>query len=199
MTLNTGEGNDEREGFPGFLSELSENHFMNRKVFLQQVAIGTGSILAAPYLLSGQTTATLKPPKGDPLPAEKVKEFVGAGHNNLDKVKLLLLELPGLLYATSDWGGGDFETALEGAGHVGNKEIANHLIELGARTNLFVLTMLGKTTIVKSYLEVFPQYISARGPHGFTFLHHAQRGGDDAKELLEYFQSRGLKETKVAL
>jgi ankyrin repeat protein len=172
---------------------------MNRKNFLQQVAIGTGSILAAPYLLSGQTAPLKEILRADPLPAEKVKEFVAAGHNNLDKVKTLLLEFPTLLYATWDLGGGDFETALEGAGHVGNKDIANHLIKLGARTNMFVLTMLGKTQIVKPYLEAFPEYLPARGPHGFTLLHHAQRGGDDAKELLEYLQSKGLKETKTAL
>ena len=172
---------------------------MNRKYFLQQVAIGTSGIIAMPYLLSGQNAGKKEIPKGDPLPAEKVKEFVGAGHNNLIRVKEMLVEIPTLLYATWDWGDGDFETALEGAGHVGNKEIANYLINIGARTNLFVLTMLGKTTIVKSYIETFPQYLSARGPHGFTLLHHAQRGGDEAKELLEYFQSKGLKETKTAL
>jgi len=172
---------------------------MNRKNFLQQAVIGTGSIIAAPYLLSGQTTTPTMSKKADPLPAEKVKEFVSAGHNNLDKVKALLTEFPTLLYATWDLGGGDFETALEGAGHVGNKDIANYLIKLGARTNMFVLTMLGKTQVVKPYLEAFPEYLPARGPHGFTLLHHAQRGGEDAKELLEYLQSKGLKETKVAL
>lgn len=104
-----------------------------------------------------------------------------------------------LLYATWDWDGGDFETALEGAGHVGNKEIANFLISSGARTNLFVLTMLGKIEVVKSYLDAFPQYLNARGPHCFTFLHHAQKGGDDSKELLEYFQSKGLKDKKTQL
>lgn len=172
---------------------------MNRKNFLQQVVVGTGSIIAAPYLLSGQTTSTMTAPKSDPLPAEKVKEFVGAGHNNLDKVKSLLVEFPTLLYATWDLGSGDFETGLEGAGHVGNKDIANYLIKLGARTNMFVLTMLGKTQIVKPFLEAFPEYLTARGPHGFTLLHHAQRGGEDAKELLEYLQSKGLKETRTAL
>jgi hypothetical protein len=167
---------------------------MNRKNFLQHVSLGTGGMIAASYLF-GQNTQG----KSDPLPAEKVKEFVIAGHSDISKVKELLTEFPTLLYATWDWGGGDFETALEGAGHVGNKEIANHLINLGARTNLFVLTMLGKTQIVKTWLDTFPQYLSARGPHGFTFLHHAQKGGDDAKELLGYFQSKGLTETKVAL
>lgn len=166
---------------------------MDRKHFLQQVSIGTGGMLLAPGLSYGRQTGD------DPLPAEKVKEFVVAGHGNLDKVKQMLSELPTLLYATWDWKNGDFETALEGAGHVGNKEIANYLIGLGARTNLFVLTMLGKTGIVTSFMETYPAYLNARGPHGLTFLHHAQKGGDDAKELLDYFQSKGLKETKLAL
>lgn len=161
------------------------------------MSLGMGSFMAAPYLLSGQTMAAKA--KGDPLPAEKVKDFVSAGHNNLDKVKSMLQEFPTLLYATWDLGGGDFETALEGAGHVGNKDIANFLIDRGARVNLFVLTMLGKTQIVKPYLETFPQYLKARGPHGFTLLHHAQRGGEDAKEILEYLQSKGLSETRAAL
>ena len=172
---------------------------MNRKHFLQQAIVSTGGIMVLPLLVSGQTNPVVQPQKADPLPAEKVKEFVGAGHNNLQRVKEMLVEFPTILYSTWDWGGGDFETAIEGAGHVGNKEIANHLISIGARTNLFVLTMLGKTQIVKSYLDAFPEYLKARGPHGFTFLHHAQRGGEDAKELLDYFQSKGLKETKVAL
>ena len=48
---------------------------------------------------------------GDPLPPEKVKNFVIAGHSNFDKVKSMLAEMPTLLYATWDWGNGDFETA----------------------------------------------------------------------------------------
>ncbi|HKB44738.1 MAG TPA: hypothetical protein VKC90_10115 [Chitinophagaceae bacterium] len=168
---------------------------MDRKNFLQQAAVGAGGIVLAPTLIYGRN----KQSTGDPLPAEKVKAFVIAGHGNFDSVKQLLVELPTLLYATWDWGNGDFETALEGAGHMGNKEIANYLIGQGARTNLFVMTMLGKTQIVKSFLDSFPQYLVARGPHGLTFLHHAQKGGDDAKELLDYFQSKGLKETKAAL
>lgn len=171
---------------------------MNRKNFIQQVALGTGGMITMPFLLSGQIVPA-KSPKADPLPTEKVKDFVSAGHNNLEKVKSLLIEFPTLLYATWDLGGGDFETAIEGAGHVGNKDIANYLINAGVRANMFVLTMLGKTQIVKPYLEAFPAYINARGPHGFTLLHHAQRGGEDAKELLDYIQSKGLKETRMAL
>jgi len=73
---------------------------MDRKNFLQQVAIGTSGIIGIPVILSGQTN---NQPKGDPLSPEKVKEFVIAGHGNLDKVKELLAESPTLLYATWDW------------------------------------------------------------------------------------------------
>ena len=172
---------------------------MERKRFLKKVIVSSGSLLAIPMVFQAQAAYGKKQPLADQLPADKVKDFVIAGHSDLAKVKSMLVELPTLLYATWDWGGGDFETALEGAGHVGNKEIANFLISSGARTNLFVLTMLGKTEVVRSYLDAFPQYLNARGPHGFTFLHHAQKGGDDSKELLEYFQSKGLKDTKTQL
>lgn len=151
---------------------------------------------AALYVPSAVSAQIEKPP---PLDKQMIQEFVGAGHNNLDKVKKLYAEQPALVYAAHDLGGGDFETAIEGAGHVGNKEIALFLIEKGARTNLFVLTMLGKTAIVKPFLEAFPAYLTARGPHGFTLLHHAQRGGDDAKELLEYLKMKGLSETRSKL
>lgn len=165
---------------------------MQRKQFLQTVSFGaTGLLLPAVSFTQTQTP--------EPLPINLVKDFVIAGHGNFEKTKQMFTETPAILYATYDWGKGDFETALEGAGHVGNKEIANWLIQQGARTNLFVLTMLGKTTLVKTFLEMFPAYINARGPHGFTLLHHAQKGGDDSKELVDFFKSKGLTETKASL
>ena len=145
---------------------------MNRKNFLWKTAWFAGSITTMPYWLSGKEH---KLTKADPLSAEKVKDFVIAGHNDLEKLKSLLQEFPTLIYATWDWGGGDFETAIEGAGHMGNKEIANYLIEIGARTNLFVLTMLGKTQIVKSFIkfcrsvEVCSRYFK---PANCTFVVH---------------------------
>jgi hypothetical protein len=167
---------------------------MDRKLFMQQLTVASGSLLAIPFISFKQ-----KDQQKPPLPIELVKDFVIAGHGNFDKTKQLLEQEPALLYATYDWGNGDFETALEGAGHTGNKTIANYLIEKGARTNLFVLTMLGKTQIVRSFLETFPLYLTARGPHGLTLLHHAQKGGEDSKELLDYIQSKGLKEASMKL
>jgi hypothetical protein len=174
---------------------------MNRKSFLNKVTIGAGAALAFPLLLPAQTTQTTSgnPPKADPVPPEKVKEFVGASHGKFDVVKKLLEEFPNLLYCSWDWGGGDFETGLEACGHVGNREIAQHLLGLGGRPNIFVMTMLGKAELVKPILEAYPQFLNAKGPHGLTLLHHAQKGGDDAKELLEYLKLKGMTETKRAM
>ena len=165
---------------------------MQRKQFLQRVSLGATGL----FLPAFSFTQTQAP---EPLPVSLVKDFVTAGHGNFEKTKQLLTETPALLYATYDWGKGDFETALEGAGHVGNKEIANWLIQKGARANLFVLTMLGKTALVKNFLDIFPAYINARGPHGLTLLHHAQKGGEDAKELVDFLKSKGLNEIKLSL
>ena len=128
-----------------------------------------------------------------------IKEFVKAGHNNLYKVKEMLSEIPNLIYARYDWGHGDFEEAVEGAGHTGDKEIANYLIEKGARVNLFVLTMLGKTDLVIPTLEEFPNLIFSKGPHGFSLLHHAKEGGEESLYLFNYLKEKGLNKLKFSI
>lgn len=168
---------------------------MNRKQFLKASLYTSSGIVLLPQLVNAQNKTEPVPP----LKPEIVKEFVGAGHNNLERVKEMLLSFPNLIYCRYDWGNGDFEEAIEGAGHVGDKDIANYLIEQGARVNLFVLTMLGKTELVKPVLEVYPKLVFAKGAHGFTLLHHAKRGGDDALAMLDYLQQKGLKETQIKI
>jgi hypothetical protein len=168
---------------------------MNRKIFLKNVGIGTALTLVGGKLIA-QTSAQQEPP---PLPIPLVKDFVIAGHGNFAKVKEMLQETPNLIYTKFDWGNGDYEAAIEGAGHVGNKEIANYLLEAGSRVTLYVLTMLGKTELVKPVLEQYPALIKAKGPHGFTLLHHAKVGGENGKELYAYLQEKGLKDDWIKL
>jgi hypothetical protein len=172
---------------------------MQRKVFLQQVTLGVGTLFTAPILLDAQTIPKNNQPRGNPLLPDKVKEFVSAAHTDLEKVKTMLLETPNLLYAAWDWGNGDFETGLEGAGHMGRKDIATYLIAQGARPNIFVQAMLGKTELVKQQLNLFPELLNAKGPHGFTLLHHAIQGGEEAKALLTYLDEKGLKAKNISL
>ncbi len=167
---------------------------ITRKNFLTKTLLFGPALIFTPTLLySGQKE---KPSAIDPA---IVKDFVRVAHSDLNQVKKLLEEYPLLLNASWDWGGGDFETALGAAGHMGLKETANYLLQKGARADIFVLTMLGKTDIVKSTIKEFPSLLNSLGPHGFTLLHHAQKGGKDSEELLAFFQSSGLKEKNISL
>lgn len=109
----------------------------------------------------------------------------------------MLANDPQLLHVSVDWGGGDYESGIEAAGHVGNKEIAAFLLGEGARYNVYLACMLGHLDIVKNILTFQPGLLNSKGPHGFTMLHHAQRGGVEAKPVEEYLLSLGAKETRI--
>ena len=123
------------------------------------------------------------------LEPDLVQEFVGVAHGDFNRVKELLEREPTLVNATWDWGGGDFETALGASAHMGAKDIANYLLERGARLDVFAAAMLGKLEIVKAALKEYPDAKDILGPHGIPLIAHAVAGGDDAKEVLEYLQS----------
>ena len=167
---------------------------ISRKRFLFNAILFTPALAISPTILFSQQ-------KEKPLSIDSkiVNEFVKIAHSDFNKVKQMLEEYPLLLNASWDWGGGDFETAIGAAGHMGLKETANFLIEKGARTDIFVLAMLGKTEIVKSILTAYPSLLNSLGPHGFTLLHHAEKGGKDSEELFSYLQTLGLKDRNIKL
>jgi len=123
------------------------------------------------------------------LEAELVQDFVGNAHGDFERVKELLAQEPGLVNATWDWGGGDFETALGAAGHMGRKDIANYLLDNGARIDLFVAAMMGQLEIVKAALSAYPEARNIPGPHGIPLIAHAEAGGEEAKAVLEFLTS----------
>lgn len=163
---------------------------MDRKQFFQQSALFSAGLFVPKsnfYFQQGDS---------EPIKKEIVKEFVGVSHGKIDRVKEMLVDYPNLIYSVWDWGYGDFEMCIGAAGHTGNKEIANYLLEKGARINLFVLTMFGETDLVKPILEAYPSFLNVAGPHGLNLLHHAKVGGEDSKELLAYLEEKGMTETK---
>lgn len=110
-----------------------------------------------------------------------VWEFVRAGHNNLAKVKELLALDPMLVFAAWDWGKGDdgeWETALGGASHTGNREIARYLLSQGTRIDCFCAAMLGERDVVVALLAANPAVATCKGPHGYTMLYHTAISGD---------------------
>lgn len=164
---------------------MKKNSAFNRRQFIKSIVVSTLVLPALPLRGQGQQ-------KPDPLKPELTKDFVIKGHNDLDGVKRLLEETPGLLNASWDWGGGDFETAIGGAGHMGRTDIAEYLISKGARMDIFVATMLGKLDIVKDIVNAYPDVLNSRGPHTLSLVFHAEKGGEKALPVLEFLKSKGL-------
>ena len=124
------------------------------------------------------------------LAAALVEEFVSVAHGDLDRVRALLDQEPALVNATWDWSGGDWETALGAAAHVGHRGIAEYLLAHGARLDIFAAAMLGYTAIVRAIVEQRPDSLSLKGPHGIPLITHAEAGGDQAAEVLAFLKAQ---------
>ena len=182
---------------------------INRSCTRKQFLIGSGvtavSLLCGHHVLQAQPGSTpsapataATPESADNVPdfpehhpqfdRARVKRFVIAGHVNLSAVKAMLAEEPNLINGATDWGNGDFETALGGASHMGRRDIAEYLLEHNARMDIFAATMLGKTDIVKAAVAVFPNVVHVPGPHGIPLIVHAEKGGPPAKAVLEFLR-----------
>ena len=157
------------------------NPTLNRRTFLTQTALGAAALGTSAFVLAqAPVAAPPKPPepaRGAPLELPLVKEFVAAGHGNIPRVQELLARHPALIHASYDWGRGDFETALNGASHVGRRDAALCLIEAGARVDAPCAAMLGETEIVGALIRLAPQTANLRGAHGFSLLYHAAYSG----------------------
>ena len=182
---------------------------INRSCTRKQFLIGSGvtavSLLCGHHVLQAQPGSTPSAPAAAATPESadnvpdfpehhpqfdraRVKRFVIAGHVNLSAVKAMLAEEPNLINGATDWGNGDFETALGGASHMGRRDIAEYLLEHNARMDIFAATMLGKTDIVKAAVTVFPNIVHVPGPHGIPLIVHAEKGGPAAKAVLEFLR-----------
>ena len=158
----------------------------DRRFILIRAAGGLFAALAVPHVATSQ-------PRPDPLGPALVQEFVRRAHADLPGTRALLAEQPALLNATWDWGGGDFEMGIGGAGHMGNREIAEYLIAQGARMDIFVAAMLGSLDIVRAMVAAYPALLQAKGPHGIPLMAHAKKGGSAAEPVVAFLEARGLK------
>jgi hypothetical protein len=117
-------------------------------------------------------------PPIDALPAEVVHEFVAAAHIDIIKTREMLAKEPNLANACWDWGNGDFEIALGGASHMGNRDIANYLLDNNARIDIFCAAMLGHKIVVEALIKSKPGIVNVAGPHKFPLLYHVAISGD---------------------
>lgn len=167
---------------------------INRRKYLAGLAAA-----AVPFRLSAQRP---EPQRAPAQSLDLVKAFVIAGHSdqNLARVKEYVAQDPKLVLAAWDWGGGDWETALGGASHIGSREMARYLLSKGARIDTFCAAMLGQREVVAAMVAGNPTVATTAGPHGFTLLYHAAISGYVAiAELLKPLLSEQPKSYTQAL
>ncbi len=167
--------------------QITRGEFLRSLIMKGGVAVAGGFVW--PRHAAGQAFGGKKKDKGPQLPIEQVSEFVRVAHFDADRVRSLLKEQPKLINAAWDWGGGDWETALGAAAHMGRRDIALHLLEHDARMDIFAAAMLGKLEIVKAAIDAYPATRHVPGPHGIPLIKHADKGGDEAKAVLAYLRS----------
>src|SRR5262249_46656987 len=119
------------------------------------------------------------------------REFVANAHADLEAVRGTLAQHPTVVNAAWDWGGGDWETGLGAAAHMGRRDIAELLLAHGARIDLFAAAMLGEVEIVRTILTAHPEMRDARGRHTIPLRAHAEVGGEQARAVLELLDSDG--------
>ena len=167
---------------------------MERNDFVKTGLLTAAALVFSPSIVKG----TIGQDKSQ-LDKKLVQEFVNKSHGNDEIVKEMLDEHPTLLNVAHDWNNGDYETGLGAASHVGDKKLVQYFLDKGAQANIFTAALFGKMDIIKPMLNFSPQSLKAKGPHGFSLLHHANKGGADALEVKEYLILLGAKETKYSL
>src|SRR5262245_44980053 len=108
------------------------------------------------------------------LSGELIDEFVLAAHTDLARVKELVEAHPALLTACDAQG----ETALSASAHMGNREIAQFLVERGVPLDLHTAVMLGLRDRVALFLRDEQGLANARGEHDTTLIYYAAMNGD---------------------
>ena len=126
-----------------------------------------------------------------PLSTDLVREFVIAGHGNLEKVRSMLKENPELLNASYAWSETDHETAIQGAAQVGSVAVATYLLDRGAPLEICTAAMLGRKDEVERRIRDQSDNVNSKGAHGIPLLPHAAWSGD--LELVQYLFRNGAK------
>lgn len=127
--------------------------------------------------------------KREPLNVELVRMFIVAAHGSLEEVKRLLVEEPALIHSTINWSADDWESGLGAAAHTGNRDIAEYLLENGARMDIFSAAMLGELNLVQAMIGRYPNMVHAKGAHGIPLIRHAEVGGEKALPVYDYLKS----------
>lgn len=122
----------------------------------------------------------------EPLPQAIVDEFVGVSHGNVERVREMLGQYPGLVFGVARWG----ETPIEAAAQMANREIAEMLLAAGAPMDICTAASLGRSEDVIRMLEADPNLKDATGAHGIPLMHYPVVTGN--RELAEALLAYGV-------
>ena len=157
---------------------------LTRRTMLR-TPLGAAVLLGLPATLLKAGDQT--PPEAFPSQErQRVYDTVLYAHSDIDKVRALVEGSPALANATMDWGFGDWETALGAASHMGRRDMAQLLLDHGARPDIFTFAMMGNLAAVRAAIESRPGIQATTGPHGISLLAHAQAGGDESQSVATY-------------
>jgi ankyrin repeat protein len=110
-----------------------------------------------------------------------IQEVVLNAHGNFARVRELIEQEPDLLTVSAPWN----ETPLQAASHMGNRAIAEWLLDRGAPLDIFAAAMLGRREDVLRLLAADPDLVHARGVHDMPILYFpATRGEREIAKLL---------------
>ncbi len=154
----------------------------NRRTFFKSAAFGMMTLSLGKFPVRPEQRLKIYPnPADDGLfyryPAihdNDVSAVVGAAHTNFEKVQKLVNNRPELAKASWDWGFGDYESAIGAASHMGRKDIAQLLIDHGARPTIHTYAMMGELEVVQAMIQASPGIQKNHGAHGITLLQHAK-------------------------
>ncbi|MCF7689440.1 MAG: ankyrin repeat domain-containing protein [Cephaloticoccus sp.] len=173
-----------------------------RRTFIRSSAALIATGMVGPFSAAQDQPDTAKPTNNNKTPgkppslnADLVRETVGQAHRSLEAVRALVEATPLLVNACWDWGGGDFETPLQAAAHTGGRDIAEFLLAHQARQDVYAAAMLGDLNFVQHALAADPVTLATvPGPHGFTLLHCANKGGELARPVYDWLIAQGVPE-----
>jgi ankyrin repeat protein len=105
---------------------------------------------------------------------EQIDQLVVAAHHDLPKVQQILAKHPDFLNENATW----IETPIQAAAHVGNRTIAEYLLDQGAPLDICTAAMLGLEDDVAGLLAEFPDLAQAVGAHNIPVMFYPAISGN---------------------
>lgn len=120
---------------------------------------------------------------------EEANNFIITCHHNLEAVKQQVAATATIVNVYNPAAN---ETALGAAGHMGNRPIAEYLLENGAELELAAAAMLGMKDKVAEWLAKDASLAASGGAHGISVAFHAAMSNDP--EIMQMLLDSGAEE-----